>query len=66
MLRIVKKREVVEDKICYLPKDAGYAWDTQWKIDDLRSIPRIIRGVQYIGAYFDRKLRAKSLPHKTV
>ena len=57
MLRIVKKRDIEEDKKCHIPKDAGYAWNVAWERDDLRNIPRVIRGIQYIGAYFERRVR---------
>ena len=40
-LRIVKKvkHEVDKSKL-----DGAYAWDCQWKLDDIQCIPRKVRG----------------------
>ena len=41
-LRIVKKRK--PDEVDYSELNGAYAWDTDWKIQDLNNIPRVVRG----------------------
>ena len=50
-LRIVRKYD--EDHYTDVaPDDGAYAWDTQWNIDDHKSIPRVIRGASRVAGKY--------------
>ena len=58
-LRIVKKRK--PDEVDFSELNGAYAWDTDWKIQDLNNIPRIVRGTIKDTRIYDEQSRHREL-----